>query len=152
MSHGQELDVLNRRQCLDRLQQVRVGRLVFTEDALPAIQPVNFRLWRDDVVIRVAGGPKLAAATANQVVAFEADELDPDLRNGWSVTVVGHAEPITGIDDLVAVAGTFIEPWAEGRREHFILIRTDRMTGREFRARNTPQYRGPDVATSGAAH
>ena len=63
MSKGQELEVLNRRQCLDLLQGVRVGRLVFTEDALPAVQPVNFRLWRDDVVIRVAGGAKLVAAT-----------------------------------------------------------------------------------------
>ncbi|WP_395307373.1 pyridoxamine 5'-phosphate oxidase family protein [Mycobacterium sp. AMU20-3851] len=141
MSHGQQLDELNRRQCLDRLAQVRVGRLVFTADALPAIQPVNFRLWHDDVVIRVAGGAKLEAATAHQVVAFEADDLDPDLRNGWSVTVVGQAEPITEIDDLVAVAGTFIEPWVQGRREHFIRIRTDRMTGREFREDAGPQYR-----------
>ncbi|GAA2558057.1 pyridoxamine 5'-phosphate oxidase family protein [Mycolicibacterium diernhoferi] len=140
MSHGQQLDVLNRRQCLDRLAQVRVGRLVFTEDALPAIQPVNFRLWHDDVVIRVAGGPKLEAATAHQVVAFEADELDPDLRKGWSVTVVGQAEPVTDIEDLVAVAGTFIEPWVQGRRDHFIRIRTDRMTGREFREDAGPQY------------
>ncbi|MGK2867251.1 MAG: pyridoxamine 5'-phosphate oxidase family protein [Mycobacterium sp.] len=140
-THGQHLDVLNRRQCLDRLAQVRVGRLVFTEDALPAIQPVNFRVWRDDVVIRVAGGAKLEAATAHQVVAFEADELDPDLRSGWNVTVVGHAEPITAIDDLVAVAGTFIEPWVQGRREHFIRIRTDRMTGREFGEAAVPQYR-----------
>lgn len=140
MSAGQHLDVLNRRQCLDRLAQVRVGRLVFTEDALPAIQPVNFRVWRDDVVIRVAGGPKLEAATTNQVVAFEADDLDPDLRSGWSVTVVGRAEPMTEIDDLVAVAGTFIQPWAEGRREHFVRIRTERMTGREFREDAVPHY------------
>ncbi len=140
-SQRAQLDVLNRRQCLDRLAQVRVGRLVFTEDALPAIQPVNFRLWRDDVVIRVAGGAKLEAATANQVVAFEADVLDPDLRNGWSVTVVGHAEPIAGIDDLVDVAGTFIEPWVHGRRDHYVRIRTDRMTGREFREATAPQYR-----------
>ncbi|MGH3584265.1 MAG: pyridoxamine 5'-phosphate oxidase family protein, partial [Mycobacterium sp.] len=56
MPNTHELDVLNRRQCLDRLQTTRVGRLIFTEGALPAVQPVNFRLWRDDVVIRVAGG------------------------------------------------------------------------------------------------
>ncbi|ANE81436.1 pyridoxamine 5'-phosphate oxidase [Mycobacterium adipatum] len=141
MSNTQQLDVLNHRQCLDRLARVRVGRLVFTEDGLPTIQPVNFRVWRDEVVIRVAGGPKLEAATANQVVAFEADVLDPDLRNGWSVTVVGHAEPITGIDDLVDVAGTFIEPWVQGRRDHFIRIRTDRMTGREFREEAVPHYK-----------
>ena len=141
MSHTQQLEVLNRRQCLDRLQQVRVGRLVFTEDALPAIQPVNFRIWRDDVVIRVAGGPKLAAATDHHVVAFEADELDPDLRSGWSVTVVGTAEPITAIDDLVDVAGTFVEPWVQGRRDHFIRIRTERITGRQILDDTGPHYR-----------
>lgn len=140
MPNTQELDVLNRRQCLDLLQGVRVGRLVFTEGALPAIQPVNFRMWRDDVVIRVAGGAKLAAAVDNLVVAFEADELDPDLRTGWSVTVVGHAQPITDVDDLVEVAGTFVQPWV-ARRDHFIRIRTEKMTGRRVRERGVPQYR-----------
>ncbi|KUH92836.1 pyridoxamine 5'-phosphate oxidase [Mycobacterium sp. IS-3022] len=141
---GHELEALNRRQCLDLLQGVRVGRLVFTEDALPAVQPVNFRLWRDDVVIRVAGGPKLAAATNNQVVAFQADELDADLRTGWSVTVVGHAEPITDVEQLVELSGTFLQPWVDGRRDHFVRIRTEKMTGRRFRERGAPQYRGRD--------
>jgi hypothetical protein len=140
MPNTGELDVLNRRQCLDLLQGVRVGRLIFTEDALPAVQPVNFRMWRDDVVIRVAGGAKLAAASDNLVVAFEADELDPDLRSGWSVTVVGHAQPITAVDDLVEIAGTFVQPWVQGRRDHFIRIRTEKITGRRFRERGLPQY------------
>lgn len=140
MPKTHDLDVLNRRQCLDRLQTTRVGRLIFTEGALPAVQPVNFRLWRDDVVIRVAGGAKLAAATDHQVVAFEADELDQDLRSGWSVTVVGHAEPITTVDELVEVAGTFVSPWVTGHRDHFIRIRTEQMTGREFRDPAGPRY------------
>lgn len=140
MPNTHDLDVLNRRQCLDRLQSTRVGRLIFTEGALPAVQPVNFRLWRDDVVIRVAGGAKLAAATSRQVVAFEADELDQDLRSGWSVTVVGHSEPITDVDDLVAIAGTFVTPWVTGRRDHFVRIRTEQMTGREFRDPASPHY------------
>lgn len=148
MPKGQELDVLSRRQCLDLLQRVRVGRLVFTEDALPAVQPVNFRLSHDDVVIRVAGGGKLSAAAQHQVVAFEADELDPDLRTGWSVTVVGHAEPITDIDELVAVAGTFVQPWVDGRRDHFVRIRTERVTGRQIRERSVPHYQGAGVPSS----
>ncbi|MDT5328029.1 MAG: hypothetical protein QOF25_5181 [Mycobacterium sp.] len=142
MSRGQELEVRNRRQCLDLLQGVRVGRLVFTEDALPTVQPVNFRLWRDDLAIRVAGGAKLAAAAHNLVVAFEADELDPDLRTGWSVTVVGHAQPITDVNELVELSGTFLQPWVDGRRDHFVRIRTEKMTGRRFRERGLPQYRG----------
>jgi nitroimidazol reductase NimA-like FMN-containing flavoprotein (pyridoxamine 5'-phosphate oxidase superfamily) len=141
MPKGRQLDVLNRRQCLDRLQTVRVGRLVFTEDALPAVQPVNFRVWREDIVIRVAGGAKLAAATHNLVVAFEADEVDPDLSMGWSVTVVGHAHPITDVSELVELSGTFLQPWVDGRRDHFIRIRTEKMTGRSFREPGLPQYK-----------
>jgi nitroimidazol reductase NimA-like FMN-containing flavoprotein (pyridoxamine 5'-phosphate oxidase superfamily) len=118
-----------------------VGRLVFTEDALPAVQPVNCRLWRDDVVIRVAGGTKLAAATNNLVVAFQADELEADLRTGWSVTVVGHAQTITDVDELVELAGTFLQPWVDGRRDHFVRIRTEKITGRRFLERGLPQYR-----------
>jgi len=144
----QELEVLDREQCLGLLQTVRVGRLVFTEDALPAVQPVNFGIWRDDVVIRVAGGAKLAAAARNFVVAFEADELDPDLRTGWSVTVVGHAQRITDVDELVAVAGTFVQPWVDGRRDHFVRIRAEQVTGRRLcqpgaRHVNPSTARGP---------
>ncbi|ODR26521.1 pyridoxamine 5'-phosphate oxidase family protein [Mycolicibacterium porcinum] len=144
---GQELGVLTRRQCLDLLERVRVGRLVFTEDALPAVQPVNFRVWQDDVVIRVAGGPKLTAAIEHQVVAFQADELDADLRTGWSVTIVGRAEPITDVDEQVEVAGTFVQPWAEGRRDHFVRIRAEKVTGRELRDHAMPHYGSVNTAT-----
>ena len=148
MLQRQELEVLGRHQSLALLETVQVGRLVFTEDALPAVQPVNFRLCGDDVVIRVAGGAKLTAAVRNFVVAFQADELDPDLRTGWSVTVVGHAQRITDVDELVEVSGTFIQPWVDGRRDHFIRIRTERVTGRRLGepcARHTfsPSARGP---------
>jgi len=152
MSKRQELEILNRRQCLDRLDTVRVGRLVFTEDELPAVQPVNFRLWRDDVVIRVAGGAKLAAAADNLVVAFEADELDPDLRQGWSVTVVGHAQRITDVDELVELSGTFLQPWVDGRRDHFVRIRIEKMTGRRFREPGLPEYRSAAGAQPQGGH
>lgn len=148
MPKRQALDELNRRQCLDRLATVRVGRIVFTEDALPAVQPVNFRIWREDVVIRLAGGEKLAAATNNLVVAFQADELDQDLHTGWSVTVVGHAEPITDVSELVELSGTFLQPWVDGRRDNFVRIRTEKLTGRQFRERGLPQYKGVTASTT----
>lgn len=126
------LEVLDRAQCLDLLDRVRVGRLVFTEDALPAVQPVNFRVHREQVVIRVAGGAKLRAAIENTVVAFEADELDPDLRTGWSVTVVGHAGVITDVDDLVELAGVWLQPWVGPRRDRFVRIQAEKVTGRRL--------------------
>lgn len=132
MMDRQQLEVLDLEQCLELLNTVRVGRLVFNEDALPAVQPVNFRLHEGQVVIRVAGGGKLAAATRNAVVALEADELDPDLREGWSVTVVGRAELITDIGELVALSGIWLQPWVEGRRDKFVRIRPSKVTGRRL--------------------
>ena len=48
MALRHELEILGRDQCLDLLRTVRVGRLVFTEQARPAVQPVNFRVWQGD--------------------------------------------------------------------------------------------------------
>jgi nitroimidazol reductase NimA-like FMN-containing flavoprotein (pyridoxamine 5'-phosphate oxidase superfamily) len=134
MSMGPRLEILDREQCLGLLETVRVGRLVFTEDDLPAVHPVNFRTHLGQVVIRIAGGAKLGAATANSVVAFEADELDPELRSGWSVTIVGHAELINDVDELVAVSGTWLRPWVGGWRDRFVRIRTEKVTGRRLHA------------------
>lgn len=132
MSDRQRLEVLDREQCVDLLLTVRVGRLVFTEDGLPAVQPVNFRMYQGNVVIRVAGGEKLRAATGESVVAFQADELDTDLRTGWSVTVVGHTSLITDVDELVNLSGIWLRPWVDGRREHFIRIQAEKVTGRRL--------------------
>ena len=134
MALRHELEILRQDQCLDLLRTVRVGRLVFTEQARPAVQPVNFRVWQGDIVIRVASGAKLAAAVGNLVVAFETDELDPDLRTGWSVTVVGHAQLITDVGDLVELSALFLQPWVEDRRDYFVRIRTEKVTGCRLRA------------------
>ncbi|WP_037310114.1 pyridoxamine 5'-phosphate oxidase family protein [Amycolatopsis orientalis] len=134
MADRHRLESLDRGECLELLRTVRVGRLVFTEDLLPAVQPVNFRIHRGQVVIRVAGGAKLTAATTGAVVAFQADELDPDLRAGWSVTVVGHASLVTDIGELVELAGTFLQPWVDGRRDRFVRIGTEKVTGRRLLA------------------
>ncbi|MCE7002089.1 pyridoxamine 5'-phosphate oxidase family protein [Kibdelosporangium philippinense] len=141
MTVRRELEALDREQSLDLLHTVRVGRLVFTEEALPAVQPVNFRLYLDDIVIRVAGGGKLRSATGNAVVGFQADELDPDLREGWSVTVVGHANLIRDTDELVEMSGICLQPWVSGRRDHFIRIEAEKVTGRRLYIADAAQPR-----------
>ena len=133
MESLQEDAVLDREQCLVLLRKVAVGRLVFTEHALPAVQPVDFRWWRGDVVIRIADAALLAAASGNRVVAFETDELDAELRCGWSVTVVGHAQVITDVSDLIELSGVFARPWVGARRDYFVRIRTEKVTGRRLR-------------------
>jgi nitroimidazol reductase NimA-like FMN-containing flavoprotein (pyridoxamine 5'-phosphate oxidase superfamily) len=138
MPSRQQLEVLDRQQCLDLLRTVPIGRLVFTEDGLPAVHPVNFRMRHDKVIVRVASGWKLAAATEKAVVALQADAIDPDMRTGWSVTVVGHVSEIGDISELVELSGTWLQPWVNGRRDHFLQIETEKVTGRRLFAASTP--------------
>lgn len=125
-----ELHSLDRAECLELLRTVTVGRIAFTEQGLPAIHPVNFTVNGSNVIIRTSGGGKLAAAVTGAMVAFEADEVDAATRSGWSVVVLGHASVIRDINELVTLAGPDSRPWAPGRTNHVIRIRTERITGR----------------------
>src|SRR5689334_23406956 len=106
-----ELHELSREECLGLLARTGIGRVVFTEAALPAAHPVAFLLDGEEVVFRTAGGGKLAAATTGRVVAFEADEVDLASRSGWSVLGVGEAYEITDPDRLVDLAARLPVPW-----------------------------------------
>lgn len=44
--------MLTREECLDLLSAAPIGRIVFTDHALPAVQPVNFHLNDQAIVIR----------------------------------------------------------------------------------------------------
>ena len=58
------LEILGDDECLALLQTTPVGRIVFTHQALPAVQPVNYALDGQDVIIRTSPGSKRAAAAA----------------------------------------------------------------------------------------
>ncbi|MBX6768174.1 MAG: pyridoxamine 5'-phosphate oxidase family protein [Actinomadura rubrobrunea] len=127
------LEILDTAQCRSLLASAPVGRIVFTDRALPAVQPVNFALVDGDVVIRTSVGSKLAAAVRNAVVAFEADDFDVESRTGWSVVVVGQARVVTEPDELEKLRRLPLRPWAPGEREHFV-----RITPRIFSGRRIP--------------
>src|SRR5579862_2130276 len=93
--NGTTLDQLPRDECLRLVGQVPLGRIVYTRQALPAVELVNFTLDNGEIVIRTDSSGKLAAATRGAVVAFEADSVDTAAHSGWSVTIVGYAEAVT---------------------------------------------------------
>jgi nitroimidazol reductase NimA-like FMN-containing flavoprotein (pyridoxamine 5'-phosphate oxidase superfamily) len=132
MGEHPQLVELDRTECLGLLGRLQVGRMVFTDQTMPMVHPVNFSLDGGDVIVRTSGGGKLAAAVSRGMIAFEADELDPDTCTGWSVVVVGHAEIVNDIDELVALAEPADRPWAPGRTAHVIRIRAERVTGRRL--------------------
>ncbi|MEU9890985.1 pyridoxamine 5'-phosphate oxidase family protein [Sphaerisporangium sp. NPDC051017] len=124
--------VLTRAECLHLLSSTPVGRIVFTDRALPTVQPVNYHLYGETIVIRTAGGSKLAAATRNAVVAFEADQIEVATRTGWSVTVVGHARAVTEPQEIERLDALPLIRWAPGGQDHFIVIQAEQVSGRRL--------------------
>ena len=133
--NGTTLEQLSRGECLRLVGQVPLGRIVYTRQALPAVELVNFMLDDGDIVIRTDSGGKLAAATRGAVVAFEADSVDTATHEGWSVTIVGYSRAVTDGDEVRHLEQTGLVPWAPGRRDHFIRISSTFVNGRRIAAR-----------------
>ena len=112
-----------------------VGRIIFTQRALPAVELVNFALDHGDIVIRTDGGGKLAAATRGAVVAFETDSIDAAGHAGWSVTIIGQARAVTDDAEIHRLQQIPLTPWAPGRHDHFIRISPTIVNGRRISAR-----------------
>ncbi|RPF20513.1 pyridoxamine 5'-phosphate oxidase family protein [Myceligenerans xiligouense] len=132
------LERLSAEECHMLLPTVPIGRIVFTENALPAIQPVSFVLNGPDIVFRTRRGSKLVAAAHQAIVAFEVDDYDPDLRTGWSVVLVGRASVVHDENELTHLRSLPLEPWATGDRPHFVKVEPNMIHGRRLR-RTSPE-------------
>ncbi|MEV5408782.1 pyridoxamine 5'-phosphate oxidase family protein [Thermopolyspora sp. NPDC052614] len=130
------LQVLSPAECADLLASTPIGRVVFTDHALPAVQPVNFVLDGRNVVIRTTLGSKLAVAARNAVVAFETDEFDPAARTGWSVTAIGYARAVTDPAETERLARLPGAPWAQDGEDRFgsqfIVVPIQELSGRRI--------------------
>jgi len=128
------LQVLSPAECVGLLASTPIGRVVFTDHALPAVQPVNFVLDGWTVVMRTSAESKLAVAARNTVVAFETDDFDPVSRTGWSVTVVGYARVVTDPEETERLARLPRAPWSPGGNDRFIVMPIQQVSGRRVRA------------------
>lgn len=121
---------LTREECLALLPTVPIGRLVFTDRALPAIVPVNFVLDHGQIVVRTGASSTLAAAVRGSVVAFEVDDFDRTARNGWSVTVTGQARQVTDPTEVERLAELGLTPWVGGEKNKYVVIPVELVSGR----------------------
>jgi nitroimidazol reductase NimA-like FMN-containing flavoprotein (pyridoxamine 5'-phosphate oxidase superfamily) len=125
------IETLTEQECLRLLSSVALGRIVFTQNALPAIRPVNHLLDGTTIIIRSHLGAAIVSHTdpaAGAVVAYEADDLHPDQHLGWSVIVTGTARIIR---DSAAIARyqQQLRPWVAGDMDHVIAIQSEIITG-----------------------
>jgi uncharacterized protein len=126
------LEVLEREECLRLAAGGTVGRVVFTEQALPAITPVSYALKDGSVFLKAREGSRLAHATNGSVVAFEVDEFDAELSQGWSVVFVGKAAPVTEPRRLDELATLPFRGWATEGSYRWVEVRIELVNGRRL--------------------
>jgi hypothetical protein len=128
------LTQVDRAEALRLLGTVSLGRIVFTQHALPAVRPVNHLMDGGDIIVRLHEGATLASIVAptdasGVVVAYEADVIDPETHIGWSVVVTGYARRVTDPGELARYAAR-LRPWVEHPAMNAALrIRPDLVTG-----------------------
>lgn len=118
--------MLDRDACLSLLRSVDVGRVAWAaDDGEVTVVPVNFALAGEDIVFSTAAGGKLDAVRSGRTISFEADDLEPALRSGWSVLAVGHAELTAETDP----AGQRPVPWDRRPKPYLIRLHLERVSG-----------------------
>lgn len=127
---------LDRAECLRLLAAGSVGRIAVNAPhrPQPMIRPVNYAFDHasQSVLIRSEFGSKLSALLRAVRATFEVDGIDPVDRVGWSVIIEGFTEEITDPSELKRVKELGLEPWAPGRKGHWVRIRASTVSGRRI--------------------
>ena len=111
------------------LAGVSLGRIVFTQHAMPAIRPVNHLVDDETIIIRShLGAAIVARAEDGAVVCYEADDIDPVRHTGWSVIATGMARLVR---DPAAISRyeQLLQPWTDSQMNYVIAVRPQFITG-----------------------
>ena len=114
--------------CWDLLRTRQLGRLAFTDRALPAIRPLNYCVDGTHLVLRT--GSELTRRLDGQVVAFEVDDIDDDQHAGASVVVTGTLRAAVG-SEWVRTA-TAPPSWAGEENQHALRLTVGELQGRRI--------------------
>jgi nitroimidazol reductase NimA-like FMN-containing flavoprotein (pyridoxamine 5'-phosphate oxidase superfamily) len=124
---------LSRAEALRLLASVDYGRVVFTLNALPAIRPVNHLVDQGAIVIRTRLTSAISSvAYSGVVVAYEADNFDPQSQTGWSVVATGPARTVNDPDEISRYE-QLLHPWVN-HADTVLTIETRFVTGFHIRA------------------
>ena len=104
---GRLLTPVSSSEVLGLLSTVRVGRVAFSHRALPGIQVVSHVIDVGDIVFRSHGRPPVIppGRAGPVVLAYEADDVDPQTFTGWRATVTGVAKMIRSPREVAHLDG-----------------------------------------------
>ncbi|WP_280697343.1 pyridoxamine 5'-phosphate oxidase family protein [Kitasatospora sp. GP82] len=133
MDRDKRVETLSEAECLHLLSTVPIGRVVYTEHALPAVLPVAFEVTTDGrLMLALRAGHTVPRALDGTVAAFQGDQLDAVTRTGWSVLVHGRAEVVRDPVLREHLLHTGPRPWVTGQEQLFVTITPELLSGRRL--------------------
>jgi nitroimidazol reductase NimA-like FMN-containing flavoprotein (pyridoxamine 5'-phosphate oxidase superfamily) len=130
LDRGGRLETLDRDECRRLLGSTNVGRIGYCTDLGPRIVPLNYTLVGEAVTFRTGIDTEASHQLFDHPVAFEVDQFDEFLQTGWSVLVVGNAQPLDEESLLLLDVRQTPQPWPAGRRVLVVQLPLTMMTGR----------------------
>src|SRR5687768_11329890 len=95
-----QLIELTTEECLSLLETKQVGRIGVVTPGGPMIFPVNYTVSDDTIVFRTLPYGVIANNAHEAEVAFEVDDLDEAMHEGWSVLATGRGRRLEDPDEV----------------------------------------------------
>jgi nitroimidazol reductase NimA-like FMN-containing flavoprotein (pyridoxamine 5'-phosphate oxidase superfamily) len=129
---------LTHSECFALLATVPVGRVVYSERAMPIVVPVNFSVVGSDVIVRTGRRSRLAMHAPGNVVAFEVDDIDMASRSGWSVVLTGLIRLVRDPGELAQLHALRLPAWGATEFDRYLALRPDVVSGRRIAGFSRP--------------
>jgi nitroimidazol reductase NimA-like FMN-containing flavoprotein (pyridoxamine 5'-phosphate oxidase superfamily) len=128
-SDRSDANALSDGESLELLASASIGRIAYSDRALPFVVPVKFVLDGMDIVIRTSRTSALAANVPGNVVAFEADDLGSPGESGWSVVVTGRALLVADAVDVARLTTLPLQGSPSEEADCYLRLRADVING-----------------------
>jgi hypothetical protein len=129
------VEELGEQECRRLLGTKPIGRLGFTEGAMPQILPVHYTVRGDEVIVVSLAGVKVSAAGRGDILTFEVDDYDPGTSEGWCVGVVGACRLVTDPTHIAELDALGFSPFTCEQDRHFMAIPIAMLHGRRLHRR-----------------
>jgi len=129
---------LGEAECLELLATGGVGRLVFNSRYGFTALPVAYKIDGGSIVLGTWDPVfdedlRTGIAYADYQVAVEADQIDPQAREGWFVLARGAAHHLDTEAERAPIIAAGLEPWIEEAPAHYIRVTPTTIFGQRVR-------------------
>lgn len=130
---------LSDEESLELLATKTFGRLVVRRNDDMDLFPLNYLVHEGEIYFRTAEGSKLFSLTLNNDVLFEADNVDADSQEAWSVVVKGTARTLSSNAEIEAADQLPLKPWLPTLKYNYVVVSPNEISGRKFHLGDEPE-------------